>query len=119
MPLRGYGQGYETLAFDLNDLIEPIPDSIYNRQHRCLVSQHEYAVSAYIGMGESNGEFSCARTGPYAPIIGVPPEVRALDPAWESCGGWYGGLFDRKGPCRSLYVLLLTSYFSSQGTAAC
>lgn len=89
---HGYGHGYMTSSFNLDDLIEPIPESVYNRQSRCKTSSISWILSG----GYANGEFSCARTEPYAPIIGVPPEARALDPEWASCNGWYGGLFDRK-----------------------
>lgn len=95
---HGYGQGYHTSSFNLADLIEPIPDSIYDRQARCKISSISWIVSGRIG------NFSCARTAPYAPIIGVPPEARALDPAWESCNGWYGGLFDRECPVQEMHV---------------
>lgn len=43
-----------------------------------------------------NATFSCARTAPYAPILAVPGEVRALDSAWDGCEAWYGGLYDRE-----------------------
>jgi hypothetical protein len=89
---HGYGQGFRTSSFNLADLIEPIPDTIYEKQRRCGYS----SISWINEGGYLNGTFSCARTEPYAPIIGVPPEARGLDSAWESCSAWYGGLFDRK-----------------------
>jgi hypothetical protein len=117
---HGYAHGFITSSFNLADLIEPIPDSIYNRQRRCKVSSISYVVGGIFG-GGVNGTFSCARTAPYAPIIGVPPEARGLDPAWESCSAWYGGLFDRE--CihlqRILQVTLLIYPISSQGVATC
>lgn len=107
---HGYGHGYRTSSFNLGDLVEPIPNSIYNKQSRC--GWAEISELNWYGPGHS---FSCARTEPYAPIIGVPPEARALDPEWASCNGWYGGLFDRE--ClhfeEEFWVTLLTYRFSS------
>lgn len=91
IPFRGLRSGYITSSFNLADLIEPVADSVYDKQSRCRTSSNIWRVSS----ADKGGTFSCARTAPYAPIIGVPPEVRALDPAWEPCGAWYGGLFDR------------------------
>ena len=85
-----FESGYVTKSFNLADLIEPIPDEVYNRQSRCLMSSFAWQLTYGVG------NFSCPRTEPYAPIIGVPPEARALDPAWASCEAWYGGLFDRE-----------------------
>ncbi|KAM0717518.1 hypothetical protein Q7P37_007370 [Cladosporium fusiforme] len=85
---HGYGQGFRTSSFNLEDLVEPISDSVYEKQGRCQISHISHLVHG------PPGPFSCARTEPYAPIIGVPPEVRALDPEWVSCQAWYGGLFD-------------------------
>jgi hypothetical protein len=88
-------EGWNTFSFNLADLIEPIPDDIYNKQKRCQLS----SVSSYPwGLGHGGSNFTCARTEPYAPIIGVPPEARELDPMWSSCEAWYGGLFDREYP---------------------
>ena len=113
---HGYGQGYFTSSFNIEDLKEPIPDDVYNRQERCKYSSIDWLV--HVG----RGYFSCARTEPYAPIIGVPPEARALDPEWASCSGWYGGLFDRE--ClrigkNKLPMTLLTHCSSSQSVTAC
>jgi hypothetical protein len=92
--LGGYVVGFQTASFNFPDLVEPIPDSIYNRQARCVKSAVQW--EAPVGHSDHMAPFSCARTAPYAPIIAVPPEARALDPAWASCGAWYGGLFDRE-----------------------
>lgn len=88
---HGYRVGFDTKSFNITDLIEPVPDSIYNRQKRCKLS----SLTCMAGGWGCDG-ITCARTEPYAPIIGVPPEARALDPAWASCEAWYGGLFDRE-----------------------
>lgn len=110
---HGYGHGYRTSSFDLADLNEPIPDTVYERQSRCLTSHISWLVH------DTDQPFSCARTEPYAPIIGVPPEVRALDPEWESCNAWYGGLFDRESLYLEQLILTILTLFSSQGVAAC
>jgi len=82
---NAYGEGYSTRSFNLNDLNEPIPDSIYNQDPRCQASiQDERGVT----------NFTCPRTASYAPIIAVPTEVWDLDPEWKSCTAWYGGLYD-------------------------
>jgi len=98
--LDPYGSGvrgfFRTSSFNLMDLIEPIPDSIYDRQFRCKESSRDWYGSRIILDQTDNATFSCPRTEPYAPIIEVPPEARALDPAWSSCRAWYGGLFDRE-----------------------
>lgn len=114
MGARGYAMGYNTKSFNFADLAEPVPDSIYNKQSRCMVSSN-----AWHNMGQI-GDFSCARTESYAPIIAVPPEVRALDPAWESCQAWYGGLFDRKClSCRMVVTLFIDVHISSESVATC
>ena len=81
---------YTTLSFNLTDLNEPVPASIYNRQPRCMKS------AAYVDCLESTclATFNCATMGPYAPIIAVPMEVTQLDPASKSCTAYYGGLYD-------------------------
>lgn len=84
-----WSTGFATSSFNLADLIEPVPESVYTRQDRCRSSWKSCWEAG------STANCSCPRTEPYKPIIGVPPEARALDPAWESCVGWYGGLFDR------------------------
>lgn len=108
--------GFKTVPFDYSDLIEPIPDSIYNKQLRCQTSYTDF-----IKAGElmRNATFSCARTAPYAPILAVPGEVRGLDAAWEGCEAWYGGLYDRKLIALDLDYPGLTMLRSSIGFAAC
>lgn len=89
--MEDLGWYYSTMSFNFNDLVEPVPDSIYNQQPRCAESSLAYYDE---GLGEEDGPFTCPRIGPYAPVIAVPEEVRQLDPAWKSCTAWYGGLYD-------------------------
>ncbi|KAK0854338.1 hypothetical protein LTR03_002369 [Friedmanniomyces endolithicus] len=81
---------YTSRPFNLTDLIEPIPDSIFNQLPFC---QRELRGWKAAGFNESR--YTCSpRDAPYAPLIAIPTEVRGLDPAWASCTAWYGGLFD-------------------------
>ncbi|KAK0259924.1 hypothetical protein LTS16_022094 [Friedmanniomyces endolithicus] len=81
---------YISRSFNLTDLIEPIPDSIFNQLPFC---QRELRGWKAAGFNESR--FTCSpRDAPYAPLIAIPTEVRGIDPAWASCTAWYGGLFD-------------------------
>lgn len=82
---------FTTVPFDLNDLVEPIPESIYNKQPRCQASSYAWMLQ---GMAAQGQNFSCADLGPYAPVIAVPTGVQNLDPEWKSCTAFYGGLFD-------------------------
>jgi len=94
---------YSTRPFNLNDLIAPIPESIYDQDPRCQASKQLWADEE----GNLNKTFSCPRTAAYAPIIAVPTEVMNLDPEWKSCTAWYGGLYDvsenNHNPCSDRY----------------
>ncbi|KAK5711207.1 hypothetical protein LTR17_018497 [Elasticomyces elasticus] len=88
--MRDMAWYYTTSSFNLDDLKQPVPDSIYNKQPRC-------AASSLAFYGEGLGQdysFVCPRIHPYAPIIAVPSAVSNVDPEWASCTAWYGGLFD-------------------------
>lgn len=85
----GVSWDYEQQPFNLSDLIEPIPNSIYNQLPWC-----QSALGAYSRAGFNTSSFVCSPHGPYAPLIAVPTEVRNLDPDWASCTAWYGGLYD-------------------------
>ncbi|KAK5736118.1 hypothetical protein LTR17_007640 [Elasticomyces elasticus] len=81
---------YVNRPFDLNDLVEPVPDIVFNQLPFC---QRELRGWKSTGFNESS--FTCSpRDAPYAPLLAIPTEVRNLDPAWATCSGWYGGLFD-------------------------
>ncbi|KAI7223390.1 hypothetical protein KC333_g556 [Hortaea werneckii] len=79
---------YVTKPFNYDDLQEPIPESIYNQMPACQVRSHAW-VTAGVG-----GDFTCSPHVAYAPLIAIPPQVFDIDPAWASCTGWYGGLYD-------------------------
>ncbi|GAB1727578.1 hypothetical protein NU195Hw_Modified_57t1 [Hortaea werneckii] len=80
---------YEELPFNLTDLTEPVPQSIYMQLPRCQLS-----LSAYTNAGFEASDFTCSEYGAYKPLIAIPTEVRDLDPAWASCTAWYGGAYD-------------------------
>jgi hypothetical protein len=85
-------------SFNFTDLYhDPTPDEIYESQPRCWASsmnaqggRHRSMPANYTG---------CARTEPYEPIIKIPMEVRALDPAWAGCNGGIEGVYDPPGEC--------------------
>ncbi|KAI6914531.1 hypothetical protein KC318_g3534 [Hortaea werneckii] len=79
---------YVTKSFNYDDLQEPIPESIYNQMPACQVRSHAW-VTAGVG-----GNFTCSPHVAYAPLIAIPTQVFDIDPAWASCTGWYGGLYD-------------------------
>ena len=101
---------WKTYPFNLTDLIEPVPQSIYNKQPICAkqavswVQDSPGTVSglsqlvSWSGTGDDwwsvTSNFDCPRTAPYKPIIAVPVEVRDFAPEWSSCTVWYGGLYD-------------------------
>ncbi|KAK3659422.1 hypothetical protein LTR56_001312 [Elasticomyces elasticus] len=81
---------YVNRAFDLDDLVKPIPDFVFNQLPFC---QRELRGWKSAGFNESS--FTCSpRDAPYAPLLAIPTEFRNLDLAWATCSGWYGGLFD-------------------------
>ncbi|KAK5714280.1 hypothetical protein LTR17_017286 [Elasticomyces elasticus] len=99
-----------TESFNLTDLIEPIPQSVYNKQPICASQAVSWlrdspstasgisALRSFTGTGDDwwslTSNFDCPRTGPYRPIIAMPAEVSDFAPEWSSCTVWYGGLYD-------------------------
>lgn len=79
---------YATKPFNYKDLVEPIPNSVYNQMPACQVQSHAFNTAGI------PGNFTCSPRVAYAPLIALPSDVFALDPAWASCTAWYGGLFD-------------------------
>ncbi|KAK5116285.1 hypothetical protein LTR85_009257 [Meristemomyces frigidus] len=79
---------YVTKPFNYHDLVEPIPESIYNQMPACQVQSHAYVTAGI------SGNFTCSPHVAYAPLIAIPTQVFELDPAWASCTAWYGGLYD-------------------------
>jgi hypothetical protein len=70
--------GYPVSYADFNT---PIPWSAWNGQAYCQGPQDYYRC----GIIYENG---------YRPQLAIPPGIRDLDPAWETCQLWYGGLWD-------------------------
>ncbi|KAK5699498.1 hypothetical protein LTR97_005626 [Elasticomyces elasticus] len=99
-----------TESFNFTDLIEPIPQSVYNKQPICASQAVSWlrdspstasgisALRSFTGTGDDwwslTSNFDCPRTGPYRPIIAMPAEVSGFAPEWSSCTVWYGGLYD-------------------------
>ncbi|GAB7356184.1 hypothetical protein MBLNU459_g6772t1 [Dothideomycetes sp. NU459] len=82
---------YSTASFNFTDLVvTPVPNSIYDMQPRCQTSLLGQAPNEE----STASNFSCARTLPYEPILSIPPEVFALDPAWHGCAGALNGVYD-------------------------
>lgn len=73
------GPYFAKTALNYADLNWPYPLSAWLQQPRC----HGYPGSCdYIVSGELK------------PILAVPSQLRAMDPAWASCGFDFGGLYD-------------------------
>jgi len=73
-----------TASFNVTDLIEPVPFSIYTSQPWCATYQFEHGCNT-----------ACPTTEAYKPIIVVPEVVlQNMDPAWESCYGDIRGVYD-------------------------
>ncbi|KAG9554433.1 hypothetical protein KCU77_g19435, partial [Aureobasidium melanogenum] len=66
--------------FNYADLNSPVPYSAWNGQAMC----------------EYPGDYQCnvIYENQYNPQLAMPPGIRKLDPAWEGCQMWYGGLYD-------------------------
>ncbi|KAK3068804.1 hypothetical protein LTR53_013330 [Teratosphaeriaceae sp. CCFEE 6253] len=55
--------------------------------------------SAWAGQAMCEGPWDTWNCGvvydnDYRPQLAIPPEIRQLNPAWEGCQMWYGGLYD-------------------------
>jgi hypothetical protein len=73
-----------TASFNITDLREPVPFSIYSSQPWCATYQFEHGCNA-----------GCPTTEAYKPIIVVPEAVlQNMDPAWASCYGDIRGVYD-------------------------
>ena len=73
-----------TASFNVRDLIEPVPFSIYSSQPWCATYQFEHGCNE-----------DCPTTEAYKPIIVVPEVVlQNMDPAWASCYGDIRGVYD-------------------------
>ncbi|KAI5275883.1 hypothetical protein E4T47_01161 [Aureobasidium subglaciale] len=68
--------------FNYADLNTPIPYSAWNGQARC-----EFP-------GAADYECNVIYEHDYNPQLAMPPGIRKLNPDWEGCQMWYGGLYD-------------------------
>ncbi|KAI5203362.1 hypothetical protein E4T39_04171 [Aureobasidium subglaciale] len=69
-------------SFNYADLNTPIPYSAWNGQARC-----EFP-------GAANYKCNVIYENDYNPQLAMPPGIRKLNPDWEGCQMWYGGLYD-------------------------
>ena len=73
-----------TASFNVTDMNEPVPFSIYSSQPWCATYQREHGCQS-----------SCPTGLPYKPLLVVPHDVlRSMDPAWASCYGDLRGQYD-------------------------
>lgn len=73
-----------TASFNVRDLVEPVPFSIYSSQPWCATYQFEHGCNE-----------DCPTTEAYKPIIVVPEVVlQNMDLAWASCYGDIRGVYD-------------------------
>jgi hypothetical protein len=68
--------------FNYADLNQPVPYSAWNGQARC-----DYP-------GAADYKCNVIYENDYNPQLAMPPGIRKLNPAWEGCQMWYGGLYD-------------------------
>ncbi|KAI4725759.1 hypothetical protein E4T49_06493 [Aureobasidium sp. EXF-10728] len=68
--------------FNYADLNTPVPYSAWNGQARCETP------------GYADYKCNVIYENQYNPQLAMPPGIRKLDPAWEGCQMWYGGLYD-------------------------
>ncbi|THW67027.1 hypothetical protein D6D19_09230 [Aureobasidium pullulans] len=68
--------------FNFADLNSPVPYSAWNGQARC-----EFP-------GAADYKCNVIYEHDYNPQLAMPPGIRKLNPEWEGCQMWYGGLYD-------------------------
>jgi hypothetical protein len=68
--------------FNYADLNQPVPYSAWNGQARCSYP------------GAADWKCNVIYENDYNPQLAMPPGIRRLNPAWEGCQMWYGGLYD-------------------------
>ncbi|CAK3901637.1 Hypothetical predicted protein [Lecanosticta acicola] len=98
-----YGGLQQTASFNFTDLyVTPVPQSIYASQPRCASSSNSINYSCLrfgttggpLCASALGGEFVCATSLPYQPVLAMPAEVRDLQPEWASCLGGLAGVYD-------------------------
>ncbi|KAK4951406.1 hypothetical protein LTR10_010380 [Elasticomyces elasticus] len=105
--VSGYHYDWEAAAHSFNfaDLNPPVPASAFFMQQWCEesdgyganLSLYNYRVN---GVGRLAGlcQEQVIYDGSYNPMIALPPQFRALDPAWSQCLLQLGGLYDPPKP---------------------
>lgn len=78
---------YKTVPFNVTELQEPVPSTIYDKLPWC--AKWTWSASLYNQVPRE-----CPTNTPYAPLIAIPPEAKDLEPEWAKCHLWSGGLFD-------------------------
>ena len=90
--------GYLTVSlaeacFNFTDLQPPVPYSIYRSQPSCATQL--VTLSAIKLFYKTNtGPTTCDTTAPYRPLLALPEQIQAMDPAWASCTGAINGAWD-------------------------
>ncbi|KAI9707826.1 MAG: hypothetical protein M1820_004431 [Bogoriella megaspora] len=92
---EAYANGdYVTASFNYTDLNEPVPNSIYDRQPRCVAYSNQFKTWQ-MHDGPMTMATDCPRTLPYEPILVVPESILAsINPEWASCSGDQRGVYD-------------------------
>lgn len=83
-----------TASFNVTDMHEPVPYSIYSRQPWCA-SWLGTNVPVVVNNSGTLSTKSCPTADPYQPIIYLPSHVlNELHPAWASCSADVRGMYD-------------------------
>lgn len=105
-----YGGLQQTASFNFTDLyVSPVPQSIYASQPRCASSTNSIQYSCLrfgttggpLCASALGGDFVCATSLPYEPVLAIPAEVKGLQPGWASCLGGLAGVYEFVLSCTS------------------